>query len=175
MELGAVRAQTAISLMVVAATGAGCMPPEPRQPPPACVLEITPLNESGGSELALAFLVGNPGRAVEQGSYFEPAIHFALTARAGGRDLPIIKPEVPAMAEAQVPAQKHARAFELPPGGGIRIPTPIRLRVDSAGTHSADWFVWTIQDESKGPISLEAKLDLGAAAPRACLAEYTPK
>ncbi len=152
----------------------GCAASE-RPLPPACTLEVT-AEKSG--RLALAFLIVNPKRAPESGSYGEPFTDFELTVTAGGKAVAIEKP---------APRSKPAvpRALDLPFRTGVRLVPPVRLQFAPGGqgersaTEPAlaagdeELSIWTLA-HPPGAIELRAKLTLEGLAPRTCVADYRP-
>lgn len=158
-----------------------CVPTPAAKPPPACHLEVTRLGVEG--DLGLAFLLGNPTRELEQGTYSEPLIDFELEVTSADQRLVIER----GPADASVVPQP----LTLPPGSGIRLHSPVRLRfeIDDSGHAVQDkpgqlsgadadtaneppvGSIWRIR-HAAAPVHIRAVLDLGSMGRRVCEADY---
>lgn len=133
------------------------------QPALTCQIETTP----AGGEIALTFLLANPGNGVVTVDYMEPFLDFELRAFAADREVPIVQP----MYDTGIaPATLTIGAGET-----ARLPTPIRLRFGPAPESAEDDVptVWTL-DHAPVAVRLEAHVHLEDVSVGPCETRLDP-
>ncbi len=113
------------------------------QPALTCEIEAAP---AGNGEVALAFLLANPGDGSVTVDYMAPFLDFELRVFAADGEVRIVQPIYDT---GIAPA-----ALTIGAGETARLPTPIRLRFGPASESAADDVptVWTLdRAPSRGP------------------------
>jgi hypothetical protein len=134
------------------------------QPALTCQIEAMP---AGGGEVALAFLLANPGDGPVTIDYMAPFLDFELRAFAADAEVRIVQP----MYDTGItPA-----TLTIGAGEKARLATPIRLRFGPAPESAADDVptVWTL-DRPPSAVRLEATVHLEGVSVGSCQTRLEP-